>query len=591
MIRSLNSVTQSSNNVSQSSIPVTQPLVPVTQSSVPVTQPPSITQFADPVTQASVSVSFPFSSGLQLSTTVSQSSPLDLHTSAPLVNLSTPVAQPSPLVTPSRPSFLTRTPICQFLLNDPLPRSSSSFLSSFYTASSRRYPLTVTDQDTITHTVSTSVHSPTSFNVDYQPGTSYPRSLYGNSPLYVTPQPSQVSPVYVMPSPDNTQQITEALAKVTQLQRLPQAVPDVFNGEEKDKTRFFLWETAFNALIDSAPVTPQQKLHLLFQHLGGRAKKVVEQLQFMSSDPERAYTEARKKLKERFGHSAILSTEFESKLSNWRKIGSNDAKGMQEFSDYLQQVELATKHISNLKIFEYSSKLQSLVEKLPVWFQSKWFNKVQKLQQVEGQNAFPSFSVFVKEVTFHAERMNIPQISQMAPVSGNRRNVTSPPVTPSRGGLQSFKVRGQSLPVTALATHTNSDCEQSSEGNKPIENSTPLASSQSQVTPATPKPAFCPFHRTMSHNLDKCQKFRELDFAKRRDFLLRHKLCFNFSSQPNTPVGTVVRVHLTVKYAETSTLRSSTIHRGQKTRPHPHRRLVLKFATEVLPVPAQGLCC
>ena len=247
-------------------MPVTQPLVPVTQSSVPVTQPPSITQFADPVTQASVSVAFPFSSGLQLSTTVSQSSPLDVHTSAPLVNLSTPVAQPSPLVTPSRPSFLTHTPICQSLLNDPLPRSSSSFLSSLYTytASTRRYPLTVTDQDTITHTVSTSVHSPTSFNVDYQPGTSYPRSLYGNSPLYVTPQPSQISSVYVMPSADNTQQITEALAKVTQLQRLPQAVPDVFNGEEKDKTRFFLWETAFNAIIDSAPVTPHQKLHLLF---------------------------------------------------------------------------------------------------------------------------------------------------------------------------------------------------------------------------------------------------------------------------------------------------------------------------------------
>lgn len=59
-----------------------------------------------------------------------------------------------------------------------------------------------------------------------------------------------------MPPPDNTQQITEALAKVTQLQRLPQTVPDVFNGEEIDRTRFFLWETPFNTLIDSAPVTP-----------------------------------------------------------------------------------------------------------------------------------------------------------------------------------------------------------------------------------------------------------------------------------------------------------------------------------------------
>ena len=237
--------------------------------------------------------------------------------------------------------------------------------------------------------------------------------------------------------------------------------------------------------------------------------------------------EARKKLKERFGHSAILSTEFESKLSNWPKIGSNDAKGMQEFSDYLQQVELAIEHISNLKIFEYSSKLQSLVEKLLGWFQSKWSNKVQKLQQTEGQNAFPALSVFVREVTFHAEQMNIPQISQKTPVSSNRRNVTSPPATPSRGGLQSSKGRGQSFPVTALATNTNPDSVQRSERNKPVENSKPLASSQSQITPATPKPAFCPIHRTKSHNFDRCHKFCELDFAKRRDFLFRHKLCFN----------------------------------------------------------------
>ena len=194
---------------------------------------------------------------------------------------------------------------------------------------------------------------------------------------------------------------------------------------------------------------------------------------------------------------------------------------------HLQEVELATEHISNLKIFEYSSKLQSLVEKLPGWFQSKWSNNVQKLQQTEGQNAFPSFSVFVREVTFHAERMNIPQISKTTPVSSNRRNVTSPPATPSRGGLQSSKGRGQSLPVTALATDTNPDSVQRSEGNKPVENSTPLASSQSQITSATPKPAFCPFHRTKCYNLDRCQKFRELDFAKRSDFLYRHKLCFN----------------------------------------------------------------
>ena len=43
----------------------------------------------------------------------------------------------------------------------------------------------------------------------------------------------------------HSQQLIEALAKVTQIQRLPQAKPDIFRGDEKDKTKYFLWEKAF----------------------------------------------------------------------------------------------------------------------------------------------------------------------------------------------------------------------------------------------------------------------------------------------------------------------------------------------------------
>lgn len=82
------------------------------------------------------------------------------------------------------------------------------------------------------------------------------------------------------PNSDSVFQIAEALVKVTQLQRLPQAKPDVFTGNETD-TKFITWETPLDALIDSTPISAQQKLYLLYQHLDGKAKKVVEQLQYM----------------------------------------------------------------------------------------------------------------------------------------------------------------------------------------------------------------------------------------------------------------------------------------------------------------------
>ena len=224
----------------------------------------------------------------------------------------------------------------------------------------------------------------------------------------------------------------EALLDESPLERLPCETENVMNRFlsqpeiRSADTKFFIWETAFDALIDSAPISAQQKLYLLYQHLDGKAKRVVEQLQYVvGANPEKAYREARKRLKQRFGRSAIVATDFENKLTNWPKIANNDAIGIREFSDFLQQVEIASEHLPALKIFEYPSKIQALVDKLPNWFFTKWSTKVQTLQQQHGCDAFPRLSDFVKEVTFHAERMNIPQISRSTS-SNNTRNVANP---------------------------------------------------------------------------------------------------------------------------------------------------------------------
>ena len=114
-----------------------------------------------------------------------------------------------------------------------------------------------------------------------------------------------------------------------------------------------MWENAFGSLIDSAPVTAEQKLHFLYQYVGGKAKKVVEQLQYLVENLEGAYREARKILKERFGNPAIIGADFEKKLATWPKIGPNGTVGLEEFSDLLQQIKVASKHIESLKVLNY----------------------------------------------------------------------------------------------------------------------------------------------------------------------------------------------------------------------------------------------
>lgn len=311
-----------------------------------------------------------------------------------------------------------------------------------------------------------------------------------------------------------TGQIVDMLSKVAQLQRLPLAKPDVFQGDEKDKTKFFLWETAFDALIDSAPVSESQKLYLLYQHLGGKARQVVEMLQFSLRNPDTAYQEARLRLKERFGHCQIVCTEFEDRLDKWPKIGPNDAQGLREYSDFLQQALLAQNINHSMKIYEFPSKLQALVEKMPSWFKTNWSNQVQILQQREGRGAFPSFSDFVNQVKFHAERMNIPQIAWNTKPDNNRTSSER-----SKTPQPAYKKPRSGATVTALAAQSNNSSNRQEDHGK--ENT-----AKSTKAPDT-REQFCPYHKTKTHSLINCKKFLDLDYDTRKGFVFKNRICFN----------------------------------------------------------------
>ena len=226
----------------------------------------------------------------------------------------------------------------------------------------------------------------------------------------------------------------------------------------------------------------------------------------VGASPEIAYKEARKKLKQRFGRNAIVATDFENKLANWPKIGNYDAQGFRDLSDFLQQVEIAKTHLPSLQIFEYPSKIQTLVSKLPSWFLTKWSSKVQTLQQDKGCDAFPTFADFVAEVTFHADRMNIPQIYQNTPkLPGLTSSSRFPPPDaqnrrkPPSSTTMASKTGGESKP---LPPDSNQD---SSEPKTPIQDSSTANK-------------LCLFHQTKTHTLNECNKFRELTVDERKDF-------------------------------------------------------------------------
>ena len=163
--------------------------------------PSFVTQSSSPVTQSSSSLT---RSSVPISVSVTQTSALG----------SWPLVSSVPAV---RQSLVSLPPVTQH----------SAYLKEGYTSST---PMTQHGTYLTTSLQQGWVTSSVMYQQPYQDFT--PQSLYGKPPLYV---PLQSQP----PSPDNTQQLTEALANVTQLHRLPQARPDVFRGEEEARQHYF----------------------------------------------------------------------------------------------------------------------------------------------------------------------------------------------------------------------------------------------------------------------------------------------------------------------------------------------------------------
>ena len=160
--------------------------------------------------------------------------------------------------------------------------------------------------------------------------------------------------------------------------------------------------------------------------------------------------------------------------------------------------------------------MQTLVDKLTNWFLTKWSTKVQSLQQERGSEAFPTFAEFVAEVTCHADRMNIPQIYQNSPkVSAQSTRSKLPPPDPPLCRKMPFSI--------TMASKTRGESEPSHPA--PIK---PEHKSSVSSPPTANK--FSLFHRTKTHMLNECNKFRELPFADRKDFFKKNKLCFKCMS-------------------------------------------------------------
>ena len=113
-----------------------------------------------------------------------------------------------------------------------------------------------------------------------------------------------------------------------------------------------------------------------------------------------SYESALDILGSRFANSLAVSSAFRKRLDAWPKIQDRDGKGLQKFSDYLNQVKVAKRTYKSLEILSDEFENQKLLKKLPTWLVQKWIEKV------VSSLSFPSFDVFCEFISDKAKVEN-----------------------------------------------------------------------------------------------------------------------------------------------------------------------------------------
>ena len=184
--------------------------------------------------------------------------------------------------------------------------------------------------------------------------------------------------------------------------QLPNISIPVFND---DPLQYSIWQSSFNAFIDSKLIDAKMKLNFLNQFVTGKPKKIVEHFLLIGS--------------ERYDNSNVVSSTLISKLEEWLCIGTKNADALSDFSDFLLKIKAAKATIPSLDVFDFATENVKILANLPYHMQSKWRDYVKQYRDLHGENSYPTFSRFVDFIKECADKANIPELAELSKVKEN----------------------------------------------------------------------------------------------------------------------------------------------------------------------------
>ena len=195
------------------------------------------------------------------------------------------------------------------------------------------------------------------------------------------------------------------LTHALNINRLPIPEPPIFHGNPLEYPN---WICAFEALIENKSIHAIERIHYLNKYLGGKAKASVSGYFILRS--ENAYQQARELLEKRFGNPFIISEEFQKKLETWPKLQPKDNKGLLDFSDFINQCQIASTEIPNLSFLNDMREIGKIANKLPESIVHRWRRTCAKVKEEKGK--YPNFLDFSQFISKESELANDPVINR-----------------------------------------------------------------------------------------------------------------------------------------------------------------------------------
>lgn len=249
---------------------------------------------------------------------------------------------------------------------------------------------------------------------------------------------------------------------------------------------FGVWQASFGKIMNELDVTASEELDLLVKYLGPVSGKYAISIRNANaSNPYRGLRFLWERLQERYGSPELIEHCLKSKITRFPKLTNNDHEKLYELSDILSEIQSVMedpKYATLFSVYDSSSGVNTVVNKLPYSLQNNWISHAAKYKR-DHNVPYPPFTVFANFIREMSRIRNDPAfLFESDTVKKNRQ--------PLRTKTHVFNMK----------TDVKDNLESSVDKRCPIHNS--------------------------NHSLLDCHAFAAKPWDERRAFLKKMGLCY-----------------------------------------------------------------